>query len=229
MAKVDPIALNTLNKNFRIFQKRMIEQKSPKPEYVISQLNQYEKKYRKMGLEKNFAGGLFSFAEKLDRRGNCDLPGIIYSCLIKMPFLSAPVKEQYALRGLDFAREQGDLIHQLARIIDLKIIYKQLKQDHNYKAILFEEEKVLRTICGNFRSAKENFKTYSRNHSPKSKYELELAKTRVDIAKIVMKNNPNKALAILTKARAAFEKLERPKEVEFVNTMLKQISERPAI
>ena len=54
---------------------------------------------------------------------------------------------------------------------------------------------------------------------------MELAKTRVDIAKVILKTNPKQAKIILEKARTQFEKEGRQKEVDFVDLMLSELTE----
>ena len=225
MIKISEAELNTLNQNFRKFQTRIIQSKKQDNTYFISQLGKFEKQYKKAGLERSFAGNIFDFAEKLRSMGIEDLPGIIYSALVKMPFIKPHVKEVYARKGLEFAEEQGDYIHILSRLVDLEKLYKQTKDSHNYARTLFQEEKVLIAICNDYANAKKNFKTYNRENSPLKKYEIELAKTRVDIAKVILKTNPNQARIVLEKARKIFKREERQKEVDFINLMLSEIKE----
>ena len=53
---------------------------------------------------------------------------------------------------------------------------------------------------------------------------MELAKTRVDIAKVILKTNPKQAKIILDKAKSLFEREGRQKEVDFVNLLLSELS-----
>ena len=215
--------LHNLNNDFRRFQTRIVESRKQDNTYFISQLSQFQKKYKKAGLEKSFAGYIFDFAEKMRKIGIEDFPGIIFSNLMKMPFLKPQVKEFYAQRALEYAQEQGDTIHVLARLVDLEKMYKQNKDTHKYTRVLFQQEKALISICNDFKGAKRNYKTYSREHSQLKQYEMELAKTRVDIAKVILKSNPKQAKIILEKAKTTFEREERQKEVDFVNLMLSEI------
>ncbi len=153
-----------------------------------------------------------------------DFPGIIFSNLMKMPFLKPQVKEFYAQRALEYAQEQGDTIHVLARLVDLEKMYKKNKDTRKYARVLFQQEKALISICNDFKRAKRNYKTYSRGRSQLKQYEMELAKTRVDIAKVIIKSNPKQAKIILEKAKTTFEREERQKEVDFVNLMLSGIN-----
>jgi len=226
MPSIDRINFNILNRNFQAFQQSMLSNKAPKPVYIISQLSKYEKEYKRLGLERGYAGSLFTFANLMEKTGHSDIPGIIYSNLIKMPFLTPNIKEHYILKALDYSRKNGDAIHEHARLVDLKILYKQTKQSHKYKDVLMAEEDVLTYICSNFKEAKANFRTYSRGQSSIKKYKLELAKTKVDIAKFIMKTNPKRAKAMLYKAREIFVKYEKFNETEFVTMMLSQIEQR---
>lgn len=224
MIKISNVELHTLNNDFRRFQTRISQSRKQDTTYFVSQMSQFEKRYKKAGLERSFANSIFEFAQNMRKLGIDDLPGIIFSSLMKMPFLKPNVKELYALKGLEFAEEQGDSIHILARLVDLEKLYKQTKETHKYTRILFQQEKVLISICNDFKGAKRNFRTYSREHSALKQYEMELAKTRVDIAKVILKNNPKQAKIILEKAKTTFEREGREKEVSFVNLMLSEIN-----
>ena len=223
MIRITNAELHNLNNDFRRFQTRIVESKKQDNTYFVSQLSQFQKKYKQAGLEKSFAGSIFDFAEKMQKVGIEDLPGIIFSNLMKMPFLKPQMKEFYAQKALEYAQEKGDIIHTLARLVDLEKIYKQNKDTHKYTRILFQQEKVLINICNNFKGAKRNYKTYTREHSKLKQYEMELAKTRVDIAKVILKTNPKQARIILEKARTIFERENRQKEVDFVDLLLSEI------
>lgn len=224
MIKITNAELHTLNTDFYKFQTRITQSRKQDSTYFVSQISQFQKRYKKAGLEKSFANNIFEFAQKMRKLGIEDFPGIIFSNLMKMPFLKPNIKEFYALKGLEFAQEQGDLIHTLARLVDLEKLYKQSKETHKYTKVLFQQEKVLINICNDFKNAKKHYKTYSREHSKLKQYEIELAKTRVDIAKVILKSNPKQAKIILEKAKSIFEREGREKEVNFVNIMLSEIA-----
>ena len=224
MIKITNAELLTLNNDFRQFQDRIYKSKKQDTSYFVSKMRCFTKRYKKAGLERSFAGSIFEFAQRMRKLGIKDLPGIIFSSLMKMPFLKSNVKEFYALKGLEFAEEQGDTIHKLARLVDLEKLYKKSGNTHKYTRILFQQEKTLEKICNNFNRAVMNFKTYSKEHSQLKQYEIELAKTRVDIAKVILKSNPMQAKIILEKAGIIFEREGRQKEVDFVNLMLSEIA-----
>ena len=223
MLHVNKAEINTLNKEFKAFQTGVLNSKKHNVGDFVCCLSQFEKRYKKNRQAESYAKNLFSFAELLSKNGVKDYVGIIYSALMKMPFIQPQAKELYATRALEYARSQGDSIHTLARIVDLKILYKQTKQNHKYVQTLFEEEKELIKICSDFKGAKQNYKTHVRGHSPLKQYELQLAKTRVDIAKVLLKTAPNRAEALLTKARKTFESQNREKEVKFVDLLLSEL------
>ena len=223
MIRISQAELDILNNDFFRFKTRITQSKKQDTTYFVSQMSQFEKKYKKAGLERSFAGNIFNFAEQMRKLGIEDFPGIIYSNLMKMPFLKPQVKEFYAIKALEFAQEQGDVIHELARLVDLEKLYKKSGETKKYAKVLFQQEKVLIKICNDFKNAKKNYKTYSRQNNILEKYELELAKTRVDIAKVVLRVNPALAKIVLKKARIIFEREDRTKEMEFIDLLLSQI------
>ena len=226
MVRITKAELNNLNNDFSGFKTRIVESKRKDNTYFITQLNHYQKKYIKAGLGKSFAENIFEFAEKMRKIGIQDFPGMIFGNLMKMPFLKPKAKEFYALKGLEYAQEQGDTIHVFARLVDLEKIYKQNKDTHNYTRVLFQEEKTLNKICNDFKGAKRSYKTYLRGHNQLKRYEIELAKTRVDIAKVILKTNPKQAQIILEKAKIIFEREGRQKEADFVNLLLSELLEK---
>jgi hypothetical protein len=224
MIRISEAEFNILNNDFRRFQARITQSRKQNTTYFVSQMNQFEKRYKRAGLEHCFAGNMFEFAQKMREIGIADLPGIIFSALMKMPFIKPQVKEVYALKGLEYAEEKGDSIHALARLVDLEKLYKQNGDTHKYARIMFKQEKVLIDICNDFESAKQNFHTYSREHNQHRHYEMELAKTRVDLAKVILKTNSKQARILLDKARKIFKRENRQKEVDFINLMLSEIA-----
>ena len=138
MIHVDKSAVINLNKEFKAFQTGILNSKKHNVGNFVSCLSQFEKRYKKNRQAESYAKNLFSFAELLSKNGVKDYVGIIYSALMKMPFIQPQAKELYASKALEYARHQGDSIHALARIVDLKILYKQTKQNHKYVQTLFQ-------------------------------------------------------------------------------------------
>ena len=223
MTRIVNTKLNNLNNDFYRFQARILQSKKQNNMYFVTQLSKYQKLYRKAGLENNFAENIFNFAENMKKVGIEDLPGIIYSALVKMPFLTYKEKEKYALKGLSYAEQQGDYIHMNARLVDLGQLYHQMNYHSKYVNVVFNKAKVLEKICDDFKEAEDGYKTYSKNHNTLRKYEIELAKARIDIAKVVKKTNPLQAKEELKKARVILERENEQKAVDFVDFLLSEV------
>lgn len=212
-----------LDKDFYRFQARIIQSRRQNNTYFVSQLSRYQKLYRRAGLENQFAENIYKFAENMANLGIENFPGIIYSALVKMPFLTYKEKEKYALKGLSYAEQQGDYIHINARLVDLGQLYHQMNYHSKYVNVVFRKAKVLEKICDDFKEAEESYKTYNKKHSDLRKYELELAKARIDIAKVVKNTNPIQAKEELKKARVIFERENMQKEIDFVDFLLSEV------
>ena len=223
MLKTSPI--KQLNNEFYRFQLQISQSRVQNIPFFLSQLNKYEKQYKRAGLGEIFMQKLFEFAQNMQKFEIKDLPGIIFSHLTKQSkILNPKSRERYALEALDYAQKQGDLIHTLAHLVDLEKIYKQNGETNKYTRTLLKKERILISICSDYEGAKNKHKTYSKDCSPLNRYEIELAKTRVEIAKKVYRKNPKLAEAILKKAQKTFEQQGRQKEVDFVKLILSEIS-----
>lgn len=225
MTRIINTELNNLNRDFYKFQTKVIKSNKQNNAAFISSLCKYQKLYKKAGSENNFVENLDSFAEIMKKAGIENLPGIIYSTLVKLPFITPEAREMYALKGLNYAEQQGDSIHTLARLSNLEILYKQAgrARAHAHLNILLRKVGVLTEICNNFENAVEGYKTFNKKHRTLTDYKLELARTRVGIAKSMKNTSPKHAIYELEKAREILKHENKQKEVDFVDLMLSQI------
>ena len=106
MLHVNKADISILNKEFQSFQRGIINSKKRNLDDFICRLNQFEKRYKKSRQAENYARNLFSFAEVLSKSGAKDCVGIIYSALMKMPFIQPEVKELYARKALEHEKSR---------------------------------------------------------------------------------------------------------------------------
>lgn len=211
--------ISTLDKKFTAFAQNTMARKRPDRNYVISQLKHYQTQYNKNGFFQDFLLRLEDFALGMEDVNLLDLAGMVFSKLAKLP-TTDEMKEQFLRGGLRIARKQGDPIHVLARIVDLKKLYEQNGNSYQRFKMLFPEERALTDIVENFGKAKGRFRTVSKDHSSLEKYRLQLARTKVDIAK---KLKPEDSYLKLIEARRIFTDLGCPKEVQFVERMMSKL------
>ncbi len=224
MMKISQSSPEVLNRKFNKFSSMMMRGQHRDTTYVVSQLKQYEKQYKKLNLLDVFSENIAQLADSLHHREMDDFAGIIYSSLVKMPNISPKQREIFAQRALEVAQTQGDSLHTLARIVDLKKVYQKNGRKRQVIDTLFLEEKQLMAIIKDFEKSKGSYKTYSREASTLETYELRLAMARVDIAKGLMNSNPLAAERKIQYAIPTFEKFGRDKEIQFARTLLGQLS-----
>lgn len=210
--------INTLDKQFFIFTKKTIANKKPDNIYVISQLQKYQSLYRKSGYQADFLSRLAEFAYNMENNQLLDLAGIVFSRLAKLPIMPE-LKEQFLKGGLRVSRKQGDLIHSLARIVDLKKLYEQNGKTSKRTKMLFQEEQVLENITKNFLDAKDKYKTVAKNPTALNKYKLQLARVKVNIAKTL---STNAARAKFNEALNIYQEIGADEELQFVKKFIAQ-------
>lgn len=212
--------ISTLDKKFAAFAQSTMARRRPDRNYVISQLQHYQTQYNKNGLFKDFLLRLEAFALGMEDSNLLDIAGMVFSKLAKFP-TTDEMKEQFLRGGLRIARKQRDPIHILARIVDLKKLYESNGNNNQRFKMLFQEEKALTNIVENFEKAQGSYRTVAKGTASIDKYRLQLARTKVDIAK---KLRPCDAYARLIEAKAIFADLCCQKELRFVEKMLSRFS-----
>lgn len=208
--------ITTLDKNFAAFAQSTMAHRRPDRNYVISQLQHYQTQYNKNGLFRDFLLRLESFALNMEDANLLDIAGMVFSKLAKLP-TTDEMKEQFLKGGLRIARKQRDPIHTLARIVDLKKLYEKNGDNNSRYRMLFAEETALTTIVENFGQAQKKYRTVSKQSSSLSRYRIQLARTKVEIAKTL---RPNEAYPILLEAKTLFADSAFDNGVRYVEKML---------
>lgn len=208
--------ITTLDKNFAAFAQSTMARRRPDRNYVISQLQHYQTQYNKNGLFRDFLVRLEAFALGMEDANLLDIAGMVFSKLAKLP-TTDEMKEQFLRGGLRIARKQRDPIHTLARIVDLKKLYEKNGDNDSRYRMLFAEEKALTTIVENFGQAQKKYRTVSKQTSSLSRYRIQLARTKVEIAKTL---RPNEAYPILLEAKTLFADSAFDNGVRYVEKLL---------
>lgn len=224
--RINPINLNHVNYNFEHFVKETVQQDNKRdPRYFIREIYDFQKQYSKFGMVDMFCDKLADFAEMLQSKGLKDFAGMVYSSLAKFP-INKDIRISILEKAIKNAESQGDKFHVLARVVDLKKLYKDEWMSKQYVRTLLREEKCLKSIVTDFEEAKKGFKTVAKGIESEDVYRLRLAFARIDIAKTCMRQNPGLALSKIKSAKRVFIEQGRTKEVEFSEQLAKQIELR---
>ena len=222
--KITPHNTQLFNKQFNKFSQQAIGSINDK-NYFVSQLKLYEKQSKQLGLWKSFRDDLCSFAEELYKSGKLDFANIIFSYLIKIQDSPVKLKEKCINFAIDISILKEDVIHLLARYVDLGNLYKQTNKSKKLQLnCLSNQEKLLTQIITKPQEVFIKYNTISKDANSLDTYKLRLAMTKVDIAKFILRTNPQKAKMYLESAKDIFRKFNRKKEENFVNILLSEIT-----
>lgn len=214
--------LSILTGKFKQFGKATLQQKNPDKTYIASQLSRYQKQYRRMGREDIYVSESLSLAENFSQVGMNDFTGIIYSGLIKIPSIPVELKEYIIKKAFEVANKSGDKVHALARIADLKILYKNEKSKKKYVKTLFEEEKLLTEIVNNYSNTISGHRTVGRSVGEIKTYKFRLGASKTDLAKAHLRTNPELSRRKAEEATMIFDQLGRLREAAFANSLISQ-------
>ena len=163
-------------------------------------------------------------AAKLVEQKNNDFAGIIMSALCKLTEFMPNQLEKFALKGYAIAKVNGDPVHMMARLNDLrKVYYRRPEKLYQYIQVLYKQEKCLKELTNHYETLSETHKTVTRRLAPKKDYEQMLAHVQTEIGKLTKKKHPYDAKRKLLSAREVFEARGNRQNVEYIDMLLREI------
>lgn len=170
-------------------------------EFFSDELGRIERQYIKYCQEDTFCIETDKLADKLFKTKNFDFVGIIMSTLCKLNEGFPHNLEYFALKGYGISRRNGDYVHMMARLNDLRKVYIG-KPDrlYDYLNVLYAQEYCLQKLAKNYNRSIASFRTVRRPPAPKSSYEQMLAYVRVEISKLIRRKHPDEAMQKLSSA-----------------------------
>ncbi len=174
--------------------------------------------YRKTRLTEDiFSREADMLADELFDLNKFDFVSIIMSTLCKINRYRMDALEFFARKGLSIAEIQGDYVHMVARLNDLRSIYfNNPAYKNEYLHVLQKEEKYLKIITEHYDAAQQSFRTSGHKMAPLETYELMLAQIQADQAKYIKNCNPQEAKKKLISALRLFNKHKVKKPIPYI-------------
>lgn len=166
-------------------------------------------------------------ATDLVKKKKNDFAGIIYSSLCKINEFIPSNLEFFAKKGYEVAKENGDYIHMMARLNDLRKIYIN-KPDklYDYIQTLYKQEKCLKQLTRHYEDSVGSYRSILRKPASKSEYLQMLAYVQTEIGKLTRKKHPNDAKRKLLSAREYFVQSNNEQSVKYIDLLLGKIEKQ---
>ena len=194
------------------------------PQIFAEEFGKIQKTYLISKQRDLFCSEADMLATKLVENKNNDFAGIVMSTLCKLTQFFPNKQEPFAIKGYNIAKSNGDYVHMMARLNDLrKIYYRRPDKLYNYVQVLYKQEKCLKELTNKYESAVGTFQTVKRKAATKKDYEQMLAHVQTEIGKITKRKHPHDAKAKLISAREIFAQRGNKKNVEYINMLLSEI------
>lgn len=163
-------------------------------------------------------------AQNLVKSKNKDFPGIIYSALCKLTENFPAQLEYFAQKGYEVAKNNGDYVHMMARLNDLRKVYMNRPEKlYDYIQVLYKQEKCLKKLTNHYDSAVQTFQSVSRKPAPREEYRKMLAYIQTEIGKLTKKKHPHDAEKKLNNAKQIFQDNGDYKSVNYIDMLLFEI------
>lgn len=169
-------------------------------------------------------------ATELVASENGDFAGIIYSALTKLTEYFPKELEIYAKKGLAVAEANGDYVHVMARLNNLRKVYIDRPDKlYDYIQTLYAQEKCLKKLSKSYEATTETYKTVTRKVASKEDYEKMLAYVQTEIGKLTWKKHPHDAMRKLLNAKEIFLKRgDSPQSVDYIDLLVSKIESLPS-
>lgn len=203
-------------------------QKQISPRNFSQELGKIQKEFVLAKQRKLFCKEADELATKLVAEENGDFAGIIYSALTKLTEFFPKELEIYAKKGYAVARKNGDYVHMMARLNNLRKVYMdQPDRLYDYIQTLYAQEKCLRKLSKSYETAADTYKTISRKAASKEDYQKMLAYVQTEIGKLTWKKHPNDAMRKLINAQHIFAQRGDTRSVDYINMLMSKIEQLP--
>jgi len=204
----------------------MKNQKQMSPRVFSQQLVSVQRDFLAARQRELFCSEADKLAQKLFEEENGNFAGIIYSTLTKLTEFFPNELEIYAKKGLKVAEANGDYVHMMARLNNLRKIYID-KPDklYDYIQTLFAQEKCLKRLTKFYDESTENYKTIIRKAASKEDYEKMLAYVQTEIGKLTWRKHPNDALKKILSAQRIFKEKGLTQSVEYIDLLVARIKQ----
>lgn len=165
-------------------------------------------------------------AGRLVESENKDFAGIVMSGLCKAAEFIPSKLEKYAQQGYELAKSNGDYVHMMARLNDLRKVYMNRPDKlYNYIQVLYKQENCLKELTNHYEKATGAYKSVIRKPASREDYKQMLAYVQTEIGKLTRKKHPNAAMKKLLSAKATFEQSGNQRSIDYIDMLLSEIQE----
>jgi hypothetical protein len=164
------------------------------------------------------------FATQLEETKQHDFAGIVISSLCKLTDFIPEWQEHFALKGYKIAKANGDILHKMARLNDLrKIYYQNPNRVKEYLSVMYAQENCLKKLTYDYDSAISTFHSINRTPAKQGEYKTMLAFVQTELAKLTKKRHPHQAKIKLNNAREIFVENGNKQSVKYIDMLLNEI------
>lgn len=163
-------------------------------------------------------------ATALTKENENGFAGIIYSTLCKVTEFFPNELEKFALKGYEVAKSNGDYVHMMARLNNLRKVYANRPDRlYDYIQTLYKQEKCLKQLTRHYEECVQGFQSVIRKPATLEQYESMLAYVQTEIAKLTKRKHPYDALNKLMSARHIFEQQNNTQSIKYIDMLISEI------
>ena len=165
------------------------------------------------------------FATHLQKSGKIKLANIIYGELGKIygAIGKTELAEECIEKSIEICNCLDDKIHILARLTDLEIIFKQVRNGKKLYSTLIRKIECAKAILQDYEHYSKTFNTISKKPLSPESIKVQMAYAYSDLADIIKHKRPNHSIKLLKKAQDIYIELNRKKEVNYLEKKIEYV------
>lgn len=220
IGSVDDIFTNAYN----TFKKSCYNANSSLPE-IKENYTEVRNLFIKSGQIQEFYDKVLELTQQIEKEGKTEICTLLLNELSKvcMSFKLRETPEDILEKTIERFRENNDVMHELARIIDLEEVYHSLGDRHRLFRTLHQKKDCCKKILANYEESANNFISIHRRPTPKESVQSQLAFTYTDLAYMLLRKKPHDAIALYKKSAEINQQLGNTRAVNYANKQINYI------
>lgn len=179
----------------------------------------------KSGQVQQFCDQTLLLSKNLEQDGKIKLSTLLINELSKlsMAFNLRQAPDEILKEAIQKFKANNDSLHELARIVDLELVYQYSGNRRNLFKVLHQKKNCCKRILANYEESVQNFVSIHRQPTSINDIKAQLAYTYSDLAEMLLRKKPEDAIALYEKSINIQQELGNTRAVNYAVKQIEYI------
>lgn len=175
-----------------------------------------------------FCDRIIELSETLAAKGQTRIGDFLVNqiCKLCLRFNLKDRAESFLHLAIENSRRKNDGMHELARLIDLEQLYREVNARRDLFRVLGEKKDCCKRLLETYEEQCARFDTIVALPTSRDAIKIQLAYTYSDLASLLERRRPIDALKLYEKTKDIYHSIGRTREVEYLQEKIRRIRVR---